>query len=137
MSDGNGFAEAMLGLDGLRMLEVTETTDELVITVEATATVVGCRRRGTRAEAHDRRPVEVRDLACFGRPVRLGILKRRWRCVGPDWLACAVFAHNLIRWTDQLTVARTVRARLIALPGRLVNRSGRPTLRLPRDWPWA
>jgi Transposase DDE domain group 1 len=62
------------------------------------------------------------------------------------WLACAVLAHNLIRWTDQLggtrhgdqlTVARTVRARLIALPGRLVNRSGRPTLRLPRDWPWA
>ena len=25
----------------------------------------------------------------------------------------------------------------IPLPGRLVNRSGRPTLRLPRDWPWA
>jgi DDE family transposase len=62
------------------------------------------------------------------------------------WLACAVLAHNIVRWTDQLggsrhgdqlTVARTVRARLIALPGRLVNRSGRPTLRLPLDWPWA
>jgi hypothetical protein len=62
------------------------------------------------------------------------------------WLACAVLAHNLIRWTDQLggtrhgdqlTVARTVRTHLLALPGRLVNRSGRPTLRLPRDWPWA
>jgi hypothetical protein len=62
------------------------------------------------------------------------------------WLACAVLAHNIARWTDQLggtrhgdqlTVARTVRARLIALPGRLVNRSGRPTLRLPLDWPWA
>jgi hypothetical protein len=62
------------------------------------------------------------------------------------WLACAVLAHNIVRWTDQLggtrhgdqlTVARTVRARLLALPGRLVNRSGRPTLRLPLDWPWA
>jgi hypothetical protein len=62
------------------------------------------------------------------------------------WLACAVLAHNLVRWTDQLggtrhgdqlTVARTVRTRLLALPGRLVNRSGRPTLRLPADWPWA
>ena len=62
------------------------------------------------------------------------------------WLACAVLAHNLIRWTDQLggtrhgdqlTIARTVRTRLLALPGRLVNHSGRPTLRLPRDWPWA
>jgi hypothetical protein len=62
------------------------------------------------------------------------------------WLACAVLAHNLIRWSarlgditpdDQLTVARTIRTRFIALPGRLVNRSGRPTLRLPARWPWA
>ena len=62
------------------------------------------------------------------------------------WLQCAVLAHNLIRWTtilggtrvdDQLIVARTIRTRLLALPGRLVNRSGRPTLRLPTSWPWA
>jgi hypothetical protein len=62
------------------------------------------------------------------------------------WLCCAVLAHNLIRWTvqlgnvhpdDQLTVARTIRTRLIALPGRIVNRSGHPTLRLPTRWPWA
>jgi hypothetical protein len=62
------------------------------------------------------------------------------------WLGCAVLAHNLIRWTarlgdvqrdDQLTVTRTIRTRLLAIPGRLVNRSGRPTLRLPTRWPWA
>ena len=62
------------------------------------------------------------------------------------WLACAVLAHNLIRWTarlgdvtpdGELTVARTLRTRLIALPGRLVNRSGTHTLRLPSRWPWA
>ena len=62
------------------------------------------------------------------------------------WLQCAVLAHNLIRWTailgevrvnDELTVARTMRTRLISLPGRLVNRAGRPTLRLPERWPWA
>jgi hypothetical protein len=62
------------------------------------------------------------------------------------WLACAVLAHNLYRWTvtigelrsdGELTVARTVRARLLALPGRLVNHAGRPTLRLPARWPWA
>ena len=61
------------------------------------------------------------------------------------WLCCAVMAHNLIRWTatlgditpeDQLTVARTIRTRLIAVPARLVNRSGIPTLRLPTRWPW-
>jgi hypothetical protein len=57
-----------------------------------------------------------------------------------------VLAHNLIRWTarlggvhpdEQLTVARTIRAQLLALPGRLVNRSRRWTLRLPARWPWA
>ena len=62
------------------------------------------------------------------------------------WLGCAVLAHNLIRWTaqlgdihpdKQLTVARTIRTRLIALPGRIVNRSGRHALRLPSRWPWA
>ena len=62
------------------------------------------------------------------------------------WLACAVLAHNFIRWTtrlgdvhpdDQLTVARTIRTKLLALPGRIVNRSGRHTLRLPARWPWA
>jgi Transposase DDE domain group 1 len=62
------------------------------------------------------------------------------------WLQCAALAHNLIRWTailgnirveDQLIVARTIRTRFLAIPGRLVNRAGRPTLRLPIRWPWA
>ena len=62
------------------------------------------------------------------------------------WLGCAVLAHNLIRWTallggirpdGELTVARTVRSRLFALPGRRVNRSGQLLLRLPKRWPWA
>ena len=57
-----------------------------------------------------------------------------------------MLAHNLTRWTavlgevrvdDQLVVARSIRTRLLALPARLVNRSGRPTLRMPTDWPWA
>ena len=87
MSDGNGLAEAMLGLDGFRVLEVTDTPDELVITVETVDGVEECRRCGTRAESHDRRPVEIRDLSCFGRPVRLRVLKRRWRCLDPDCAA--------------------------------------------------
>ena len=62
------------------------------------------------------------------------------------WLQCAVLAHNMIRWTaiagkvrvdNQLVAARTLRTRLLAIPGRLVNRSGRPTLRMPTNWPWA
>jgi hypothetical protein len=62
------------------------------------------------------------------------------------WLVCAALAHNLIRWTamlgditpeDQRTVARTVRTRFFSIPGRLVSRSGTPTLRTPHQWPWA
>lgn len=58
------------------------------------------------------------------------------------WLAAAVLAHNLNRWTltlaDQPPVTnRTLRTRLISLAAVLVNRSGRPTLRLPARWPWA
>lgn len=41
------------------------------------------------------------------------------------------------RVDNQLFVARTPRTRLLTIPGRLVNRSGRPTLRMPTNWPWA
>jgi hypothetical protein len=61
------------------------------------------------------------------------------------WLQCAVLAHNLIRWSatigeaepNKLIVARTVRFQLLAMPARLVNRSGTHTLRAPARWPWA
>jgi len=67
-------------------------------------------------------------------------------CANGAWLCAAVLAHNLIRWTatigaprpvHQLVVAATIRTRLIAMPGRLVNLAGTPTLRGPRHWPWA
>ena len=57
----------------------------------------------------------------------------------------ACLAHNLVRWTArlgrthparQLTVAATIRNRLLTVPGRLVNHSGRHRLRLPLNWPW-
>ena len=62
------------------------------------------------------------------------------------WLCCAVLAHNLLRWSvtlgrrspiDELIVSRTVRTRLIAIPARIINRAGTPTLRGPLHWPWA
>jgi transposase len=83
MNEGTGLAEALLGLDGFRVLEVTETPDEVVITVETMANFVGCGSCGTRAVAPERKLVAVRDLARFGRPARLVWVKRRWRCVEP------------------------------------------------------
>jgi Transposase DDE domain group 1 len=62
------------------------------------------------------------------------------------WMCCAVLAHNLIRWSahlgglveqDTLVVTRTLRVRYFSVPARLVNHSGTPTLRGPKQWPWA
>jgi hypothetical protein len=67
-------------------------------------------------------------------------------CANGAWLAAAVLAHNLFRWTnllghisdpDRLVVARTLLVRLLAIPARLVHPAGRPTLRMPARWPWA
>lgn len=72
-----------MGLDGFRVLAVTETSAEVVIEIETTVDRVGCSGCGVRAEAQDRMPVNVRDLPVFGRPARLVWLKRRWRCREP------------------------------------------------------
>ena len=83
MSDDTGLAEALLGLEGFLVLGVAETEAEVTIRVETTATVVDCEGCGLRAEAQDRMVVQYRDLAVFGRPVRLVWHKRRWRCAEP------------------------------------------------------
>ncbi len=59
------------------------------------------------------------------------------------WTVIAALAHNLLLWTELLGLparvvrtARTVRRRLLALPGRLTSHAGRWTLHLPARWPW-
>ena len=87
MKNSTLLAEALLGLDGFRILEVTETQDELIINIETKSSIVGCPTCGVRAEAKDRMRVDIRDLPCFGRPARLVWMKRRWRCSDLDCLA--------------------------------------------------
>ena len=93
-NDGIGLAEALLGLEGFRVLAVAEGPSELVITVETVATQVGCGNCGVRAEAHDRMAIDIRDLACFGRPARLVWNKRRWRCTEADCEAKTWTEHS-------------------------------------------
>jgi hypothetical protein len=59
------------------------------------------------------------------------------------WTVIACLAHNLLRWTSVLGLpgqtvraARTLRRRLLALPGRLTRTARRWTLHLPAGWPW-
>jgi hypothetical protein len=51
MDDAIGHAEAMLGLDGFRVLKVDRMPAEMTVTVETTADVEGCASCGVRAEA--------------------------------------------------------------------------------------
>jgi hypothetical protein len=59
------------------------------------------------------------------------------------WTVIACLTHNLLRWTaliglpaTTLPAARTVRRRLLALPGRLTRSARQWTLHLPARWPW-
>jgi hypothetical protein len=59
------------------------------------------------------------------------------------WTVIAALAHNLLRWTaliglpgQTVRAARTMRRRLLNLPGRLTRSARRWTLHLPARWPW-
>jgi hypothetical protein len=58
----------MLGLPGFRVVEVEEDRAEVVIRIETVARLEPCLGCGVIATAHDRMPVQYRDLALFGRP---------------------------------------------------------------------
>ena len=60
------------------------------------------------------------------------------------WAVLATLAHNMIRWVASLglehtgtVVAKTIRRKYIAVPGRLTHRSRQHQLHLPMHWPWA
>jgi hypothetical protein len=59
------------------------------------------------------------------------------------WTVLGALAHNLLRWTQLLGLpdttvraARTLRRRLIQVPGRLTRHARGWTLHLPARWPW-
>jgi len=52
--------------------------------------------------------------------------------------------HNLLRWTSLIGLpdtviptTRTLRRRLLTVPGRITRTARRVTLRMPARWPWA
>ncbi len=59
------------------------------------------------------------------------------------WTVIAALAHNLLRWTTLIGLpdkviptARTIRRRLLTVPGRVTRTARTVTLRLPARWPW-
>ena len=60
------------------------------------------------------------------------------------WAVLASIAHNLVRWVGALglelkgpLVAKTIRRKFLALPGRITQSARRRHLHLPTHWPWA
>jgi hypothetical protein len=59
------------------------------------------------------------------------------------WTVIGSIAHNLLRWTTTIGLpdhtvrtSRTIRRRLLSLPGRLTTSARQWTLHLPSRWPW-
>lgn len=59
------------------------------------------------------------------------------------WTVISCLAHNLLRWTSVIGLpgrtvrtSRTIRRRLLSLPGRLTTSARQWTLHLPARWPW-
>jgi transposase len=91
-------ASGPLDLEGFEVLAAEIVGGEWQLTVQTTATMVGCIGCGTRAELRGRRTVRVRDLPAGGRPVLLAWRKRLWRLREP---ACGVRT-----WTEQVAAVR-------------------------------
>ena len=125
----NSSATAMLGLEGMAVLAVSERDGEVEYAIETTALVGWCPVCGAQARLHDRRPTWVRDLPAGHRAVILVWVKRVWRCVHR---ACEeqtwTEAHPEIRarssWTE--------RARRHAC--RRVGRDGHSVAAVARDF---
>ena len=129
MNDGIAMVEMLLGLPGMRGLDVSEGDGELVVGVETTATVGWCPVCGVRAQAQDRSTRSVRDLSCFGRAVRLDVRRRRWRC-------CEALCAQRT-WTEdveQLDATAVLTRRAGAEACRQVGQQARPVAAVAREF---
>jgi len=129
VDDGIAMVEMLLGLPGVRVLDVSDGDDELVVRVETTATVGWCPSCGVRAQPQDRTMRSVRDLSCFGRAVRLDVVRRRWRCRE------ALCAQRT--WTEdveQLDATAVLTRRAGAEACRQVGQQARPVAAVAREF---
>ena len=129
MHDGIGMVELLVGLPGMRVLSVVEGVDELVVRVETTAERAFCAECGTRAQAQDRTTRSVRDLSCFGRPVRLDVVQRRWRC-RESWCPARTWTEHV----DVLDATAVMTRRAGAEACRQVGAHARPVAQVAREF---
>ena len=110
------------------MLDVVEAPEQLVVTVESKARVVGCSQCGVRAEAQLRMPIDVHGLMCFGRPARLVWIERRWRSTDADCEAETWTEHS-----DHVDAQAVLTRRAGAEACREVGEESRPVSRVANE----
>lgn len=137
MGSSNDTASLLLGLDGLDVerVEVGPGGLRLVYVVTAASVVPACPSCGvasTRLKGHV--ATAPRDLPCFGAPVRLLWLKRRWRCSTPG---CR--RGSFTETAPAVAARRRLTARLRRAAGVAVADGGRTVVQSARDhglsWP--
>ena len=96
-------------------------------------------------EADHRRHAVVEDVI---RDLKYGVgvnhLPSGRFCANAVWMTLNVIAHNLGRWVGRIGLGpeatsmttKTLRTRMLNMPGRMTTSGGRRTLHLPRAWPW-
>jgi transposase len=83
--DPTRMCELLVGLPAINVLGIDDERGEAVVVhIEARVERPGCPGCGTPAWVKDRPLVELVDLPCFGRPVRLVWHKHRWCCPDDD-----------------------------------------------------
>ncbi|MEZ5085256.1 MAG: hypothetical protein R2722_03055 [Tessaracoccus sp.] len=74
----------LVGLEGLRVVDVQKAHDVLVVTMESASTTVGADVPGGRGES--RRATTLVDIPCFARPDQPAVAACTWRCLEPACL---------------------------------------------------
>ena len=119
-------AQAALFPDWRRFCFITNRTEELAL-----------------VEAEHRDHAVVEQVIADLKDQALGHFPSGQFNANGAWTVLAALAHNLLRWTQLLGLpdtttraARTMRRRLLQVPGRLTRHARGWTLHLPARWPW-
>jgi transposase len=129
VAERNRLVDLLVGLNDMTVLDVIDGDGELVVSVESTALTAWCRGCGEPAQAQDRTTREVRDLACFGRAVRLVVVQRRWRCPRA-WCPTRTWTEHLEVFCSTASMTRRAGVEVC----RQVGQHARPVAVLAREY---
>ena len=112
--DPTRMCELLVGLPDVTVLAVIDTPGEtLHVAIETRVARPSCASCSGVVVIKDRPMVELVDLPCFGRSVRLVRRKRRWACPNATWTTGS--------WTEDVPVIAAARLVMTGRAGRWVT----------------